>query len=258
MRERSIGRDHRFILMDAIPHVIDGLHNIKFVDGNPKCSCDRPNCDAILVYDGEHKLSPDRSIDSIGYSHPDQTIMFVSKLHNTQTKHGGVVEKRAKAKNYLRAAVAHMMQRTHTRIETSLKMKTLTDTRKASIARFQAASNWEAVYKANLVEACKTPNCAKCGHELHYGDTNGMLRTKNNPHQASPDRRDNENIIYDDFQMVCIACNDSERGETRSGETIHLTPELIEETIARLEGIMNGTIKRPCDDYIPKNNKESL
>jgi hypothetical protein len=85
-----------------------------------------------------------------------------------------------------------------------------------------------------------------------------MLRTKNNPHQASPDRRDNENIIYDDFQMVCVACNDTERGETRSGETIHLTPELIEETIARLEKIMNGIIQRPCDDYIPKNNKESL
>jgi hypothetical protein len=259
MRESSIGRDHRFILRDAIPHVIDGLRNIKFVDGNPKCACDRPNCDAILVYEGEHKLSPDRSIDSIGYSHPKQAITFVSKLHNTRAKHGGVVEKRDKARNYLAETVAHMMKSTHDRIETSLKMKTLTNTRKVSIARFQAASNWEAVYKANLVEARdSTPNCAKCGHELHYGDENGMLQTKNNPHQASPDRRDNENIIYDDFQMVCVACNDVEVGETRSGETIHLTPELIEETIARLEGIMNGTIQRPCDDYTPKNNKESL
>jgi hypothetical protein len=258
MRQRSIGRDHRFILMDAIPHVIDGLRNIKFVDDKPECACDRPNCDATLVYEGEHRLSPDRSIDSIGYSHPTQTITFVSKLHNTQVKHGGVMKKRAEAQNYLTLTVRNMIQRTHDRIETSSRKKTLSDTRKASIARFQAGRNWEAVYKANLVEACKTPNCAKCGHELHYGDENGMLRTKNNPHQASPDRRDNENIIYDDFQMVCVACNDSEQRETRSGETIHLTPELIEETIVRLEGIMNGTIPRPCDDYIPKNNKESL
>jgi hypothetical protein len=260
MRSSSMVRHHPFHVKIACAKLINGIRRIPEEN---ICPCGRPDCielKPVMVLDGQHKISPDRANNSTGYSHPTTWITFISKLHNVRTKHDSdTLKPRTQRAGFFSVTVSSMVQRTKDRIETALQsQQILSQTKLHSIERYKLIQdNLKEIYKQQLV-AARVDNCTKCGHELDYGDENDILTYKNNPHQASPDRIDNEILLYvDNFRMTCTCCNDIERGTTRSGMEIALTSEVKQEIITRLQGIIEGTIQPPCRDFIPAENREA-
>jgi len=212
------------------------------------CVC-RPGCKQHLQIHGTDRWSNDRVIDSIGYTDEEQTLRIISKRHNVATKHNSVPQSRAQGVGWDTQISSDMVKSTTYRIEKIKNLPRPTEDHQRTIKFFNDHPELftKDAYK-ELLNTMKAqyPICAKedCDVKLDFGDAKGILRTKNNPKQASPDRLDNTNEFYitGNVQLVCQGCQDSEQHNNRkdliheqSGDTVPLLFGHIVKIIAILQ-----------------------
>jgi len=183
------------------------------------CGC-RPNCVQPLQVQGPDRWSNDREINPIGYTEAEQTLRIISKRHNVRTKHDSVPQPRAQGDGWDTITSLNMVEHTTYRINRIEDLLKPTADHKKTIKFFDDNPELftQDAYKELLIQLkAEYQSCAKCNIKLHFGDAKGILRTKSNPSQASPDRIDNTNEFYisGNVQLVCLGCQDVEQHNNR-------------------------------------------
>lgn len=194
-----------------------------------ECSlCIENNRKQYLSIWGPNKISIDRESDNIGYTHKNQRLRLISKNHHSWQKRDAIPEKSYR-RNWLGTTVSHIVKRSkkrydRTRAEIDEMEKAGLDILEMIVylhSHITDPSECRLMIENKMKE---TKNCKKCGIELDYGDENGMMETKNNPRQASPDRINNRiGYISENVQIVCCSCQTM--GNLDENEDIFLDEE---------------------------------
>ena len=176
---------------------------------------------------GPNKMSMDRVHNDLGYTHQDQVLRLISKNHHSAQDRDAVpLEVTSRRRKWSDSTLSGMIKRSKKRYDRTRKeiqhmKKALMDV--DAMITYLGTHVTDKETLRSLIERLRmeTPNCAKCGVPLEYGDDKGYLVTKKNPRQASPDRL-NDRIGYtpDNVQMVCCACQTI--GEVDDAEDIFL------------------------------------
>lgn len=177
---------------------------------------------------GPNKMSMDRTRDDIGYTHEDQVLRLISKVHHSSQKRDAVpVEKTSKRpKKWSESMLDGITKRSKRRYERTQKEISQMERASMDVKDMVIFLNTHLIDRENIramLEKLReeTPDCTECGISLDYGDAEGFLVTTNNPRQASPDRI-NDRIGYtpENVRMVCCACQTM--GEVDDAEDIFL------------------------------------
>jgi hypothetical protein len=231
MKSSSKKRGHVFVEADVLKKVNEALERCDGTCGCPRCV--RNNTILNLQTYGSNAISFDRLYDYLGYGDEDQVLTCVSKRHNVSIKHGSVPKPRAIGQNWLSTTSHHAYNSFTKRMTTLMRNKTvdqMTEREREQVALYESKipKEWKKEIRETLAElSSTTPKCSKddCDNVLHYGDSKGILRTKNNPLQASPDRLDNSDPFYSiaNTQMVCCGCQTSDKEYQRTHSEIPVT-----------------------------------
>lgn len=181
----------------------------------------------MLSIRGPNKMSIDRVYDDIGYTHEDQVLRLISKVHHSSQKRDAVpVDVTSRPRKWTESTLGGMVKRSRKRYERTKKEISQMEGALLDVKGMVVFLNTHLIDREELRTMIKrmrdeTPNCTKCGVRLDYGNDEGLLLTKNNPRQASPDRV-NDRIGYtpDNVHMVCCACQTM--GEVDDADDIFL------------------------------------
>lgn len=167
----------------------------------------------MLSIRGPNKMSMDRVHDHIGYTHEEQVLRLISKVHHSSQKRGAVpIDVTSRPRKWSDATLSGMIKRSRKRYDRTKKEISQMEGALLNVEDMIVFLNTHLIDRENLrvmIERLRdeTPFCKKCGIELDYGDGEGYLMTKNNPKQASPDRvNDRMGYTPENVQMVCCAC----------------------------------------------------
>jgi hypothetical protein len=211
-----------------------------------RCGCKHPRCRVTMCLYGQHALSPDRKHDHLSYTDDEQIVTFVAKDHNTSIKHDSLPRVRKSQKCWVGRTASSMAKHTCDRAA-MLRSKgdNMSVNEREQVARFDKEQvsdfkRYEFLKELLRQKRAVSQKCRDCDKSMYFGDNQGILRLCNVGHQASPDRRNNDNIFYDaeNFDLVCISCNLT---ENRGGRTfvehmprkhqVEFTPERTQECL---------------------------
>ena len=185
----------------------------------------------VLSIRGPNKMSIDRVRDDLGYTHKDQVLRIVSKVHHSPQKRDATpIEVRSKRK-WTDSTLSGIVRRSRKRYERTRKEITQMERAMMDVSSMVGFLKTHIVDREDtrsMIERLRneTPRCRKCGIDLYYGNEDGYLLFKNNPRQASPDRiHDRMGYTPDNVQMVCCACQTL--GEVDDAEDIFLDADGI-------------------------------
>lgn len=222
-------------LGDAFTNVFDAQVAIG-VREDERVLCQCGNCDKFLDLFGPHVVSPDRSDDSKSYTEDGQVVTIISAAHNTRVKKTAVPELRAIPDSWLKRTAINMGQSTERRIATRRKKIDKTAADIAMLKRYNdecaAGSQTFAAFSALLLRLKgASPECARCGAVLYYGNERGLLTHTKVWQQASPDRLNSATDFYSEgnVRIVCQACQHVDqhrdsinRAQPHSGDVVPL------------------------------------
>ena len=219
------GENHEF---DDLAYYRLVLTRIRECEMLCECSlCSSRGTRQRLSIRGPNKMSMDRVHDHLGYTHKDQVLRLISKVHHSSQKRDAVpVEVKSRPRKWSDATLSGIVKRSRKRYERTKKEISQMRGALMNVEGMIIFLNTHLIDRENIrvmIESMRedTPNCKKCGIELDYGDSGGYLTTKNNPRQASPDRiNDRVGYTEDNVQMVCCACQTM--GEVDDAEDIFL------------------------------------
>lgn len=231
-RETSVKRrvtrpteNHDFDDLEYYRLVLARIHESRMLC---ECSlCVSRGTRQMLSIRGPNKMSMDRSRDDIGYTHKDQVLRLISKVHHSSQKRDAIpVEKTSRPRRWSDAMVNGITKRSKKRYERTKKEISQMERASMNVDEMVMFLNTHVIDRENIRSMLDglregTPDCSKCGIGLDYGDPDGFLVTTNNPRQASPDRvNDRIGYIPENVRMVCCACQTM--GEVDDAEDIFL------------------------------------